>query len=819
MNNTERRYINPLSNVGGFGGRLLDVEKACRYTGGEYGRLANADAAFQMLIAFPDLYEIGMSNQALRIVYNSLNRIPGISCDRAFAPAPDFEQLLREMKLPLYGLDTGISLKDLDVLMFTLGYELCAGGILAMTDISGIPIHAAERGETDPIVIAGGPAVSNPLPYSPFVDAFWIGEAEAGFFELAADLAELKQNGKNRADLLAHIASHPHVWVAGKEKTVRAIHARFGRDDAPAAVFPVPSMKIIHHHGALEIMRGCPNGCRFCHAGYWYRPMRQKNLDAIIAEADEFIGTGGYREISLSSLSSGDYRGIAELVEELNRHYGAQHVSFQLPSLKVSGFSLAILEQISQTRKSGLTFAIETPADAWQMAINKEVTRDSVVDILKEARKHGWRGAKFYFMIGLPLGLPELPPGADGSEEKEIVDFIFDISRRSGWNFNINVGIFIPKAHTPYQWAAQIDTELAFQKLMFIKSSLKKRGHKVTVSEPLVSVIEGLLSRGDERVGRLIEEAYHSGSRLDAWSEYINTDAWKKILEDNGELLKGVMAAKDTAVMVPWHGIDPGVSYEYLRGEWAKSQNREMSGACTSGCGNPCGICDTGLGKIVYAQKSRDTDRSKATNDDTEANVLPAHDSEQKMDTADPAVWRLLFSFKKHGNAIFHGHLGLLEIFSMAINRAGLQVAYTRGFNPLVKMEIASPLAVGINGLAEIAALEFSEKNSAADFIGKLNAALPEGLSVNDAELFYIPGGSKKHSLASLLWGFCYAGINGEDFVISGQEKQYRTTLSAGAFQLTRKSVLAKNIINPGDLEWASYFDVYRYLYPVNPGI
>jgi radical SAM superfamily enzyme YgiQ (UPF0313 family) len=261
------RRIDPVHDLGPL---LLEVEKPGRYCGGEYGRLARKNAALQTLIAFPDLYEIGMSNQALRILYNGLNGRADISCDRAFAPAPDFEKVLRENEIPLYGLDTGIALGDLDLLMFTLGSELGIAGILSMLDLSRIPLRCEERREAHPIVIAGGPAVSNPLPYSPFVDAFWIGEAEGGFFDLAAGLAELKTAGEGRGGLLAKITAHPHVWAPGKTNVRRAIDPGFAEPKA-AAVFPVPSMKIVQHHGAVEIMRGCPNGCRFCHAGIWSR--------------------------------------------------------------------------------------------------------------------------------------------------------------------------------------------------------------------------------------------------------------------------------------------------------------------------------------------------------------------------------------------------------------------------------------------------------------------------------------------------------------------------------------------------------------------
>ncbi|MDR0448632.1 MAG: radical SAM protein [Treponema sp.] len=384
------RFINPIERLGS---RLLEVEKPARYTGGEFGAYKK-NGILRTAIVFPDLYELGMSNQALRIIYNGLNRMEGISCDRAFAPAPDFEKLLREEDLPLYGLDTGIALSDTDLLLFTLGYELGITGILSVLDNSRIALRAAERNTDDPIVIMGGPCVSNPLPYSPFIDAFWIGEAEAGFFDLAWELLNLKKAGAARSGLLDRILAHPHVWAPGKTGVRRAIFTGFGSRENTGlhtenlpAVFPVSSIRTVQHHGAVEIMRGCPNGCRFCHAGFWYRPMRQKQTDLVLEEAEAFVKLGGYREISLSSLSSGDYCHLNPLVEVLNSRYRGQHISFQLPSLRVSGFSLSILSKISEVRKSGLTFAVETPDKANQLALNKQVALDEVVSIIKEAKK------------------------------------------------------------------------------------------------------------------------------------------------------------------------------------------------------------------------------------------------------------------------------------------------------------------------------------------------------------------------------------------------------------------------------------------------
>ena len=813
------RYVDPVSELGG---KLLKVDKPARYTGGEYGIKINKDASFRTLIAFPDLYEIGMGNQALKIIYNRMNKIHGVSCDRAFAPAPDFEKLLHENNIPLYGLDTGIALSCLDLLMFTVGYELGLGGLLLMLEASFIPLRCQQRGEEHPIVIAGGPAVSNPAAFSPFIDAFWIGEAEAGFFELAFELAQEKKSGKGRGALLEKISSHPNIFVKGKKKAVRAIAANFRAQEATeAAVFPIPSMKIVQHHGSVEIMRGCPNGCRFCHAGFWYRPMRQKSPALIEAQVREMVTNGGWHEISLSSLSSGDYNGIDSLVENLNYKFRDMHVSFQLPSLKVSSFSLALLEKISVTRKSGLTFAVETPRDAWQTTVNKEVTFDSVIEILNEAKKRGWKTAKFYFMIGLPL------PVSEKSEEEEIVNFIAGIGHRTRMHFNINVGLFIPKPHTPYQRSPQLDADSAVKKMDYIRNSLKPLGHKVSVSDTLISKIEGILSRGDERAGLLFEQAYLGGSRLDAWNEYINRDKWLSIFQENKELIDSFLNGKND---LPWLGIDSFVTGEYIRDEKEKSDNAQITPSCKQKC-SLCGVCGKEIkitenpAEIKNAPSSANlhdtidnnngcTDGNDEIIDSSDVNPQDAGINKNK---ADPDIYRLLFSFSKSGSAVFHGHLSLIEIFSMAFTRAGIPVMYTKGFNPLAKMEFASPLTTGISAACEIASVDFHEPFVPERFITGMNLKLPQGFIIENAGCYYIPSGMKKHSLSSLLWGFGYSNKDTTDYVCAAGEKAYRQERlkeCETVFSLKRNYVLARNITgNTYTTEGISYFDAYNSLY------
>jgi hypothetical protein len=439
-----------------------------------------------------------------------------------------------------------------------------------------------------------------------------------------------------------------------------------------------------------------------------------------------------------------------------------------------------------------------------------------VTEILREAKRNGWRSAKFYFMIGLPVSsMPETP---EKNEETEIVNFVNAVARKTKMNFNVNVGIFVPKPHTPYQWAQQIDSQTAAKKLEFIRIKLKPQGHKVSYSDPLTSMLEGILSRGDERAGNLAEEAFRLGNRLDTWKEFIAKDIWHDILEKNSALSEEFLAAKDINDIFPWQPINPGVSAAYLRNELEKSYNSELTSPCTENCADRCGICKEGERGTVSREQGTGVDARKQSE-------LPRLHSDHMptVNCSALTTWRLLFSFSKEGSAVFHGHLSLVEIFSMAMCRAGLDVQYTQGFNPLVKMEIVAPLSIGISAGAEMASVDFPHAILPAEFIEKINAALPEGIIVNKAECYKIPRGGKKHSLSSLLWGFGYGKNDIEmEYIPAASEKDHRTKILCTGdtiFSLRRACVLAKNIISSNeDIQWASYFDVYSYLHQIATG-
>jgi radical SAM family uncharacterized protein/radical SAM-linked protein len=752
-------FINPLHDIGL---ELCGVQNPAGYVGGETGQVvkhhSDKDGLFNFAVAFPDLYSIAMSNQAIKIIYNGLNARDSIRCERVFAVESDFENILKKKKIPLYTLETGMVLDNLDMIGFSIGYELGITGVLSILDLGGIPLLATDRTEKDPVVIAGGCGVTNPAVFGDFFDAVFIGEAEPALFDLVEKLSQMKKNGAGRNEILAETKKCPYVWSenmtmesCGHSIAKRAVQADWGSVPSIPSFYPLPNIKPVQEHGVVEIMRGCPNGCRFCHAGIYYRPQRIKPQKMIIAETDRLITEGGYRQISLTSLSSGDYPDIGSLLDKLNERYSKYNVSFQLPSLKVNSFTLPILEKLAEVRKSGLTFAVETPDEMWQLHLNKEVYAQHLVELILEAKKRGWNKAKFYFMVGLPL-----PETAEKTEEKEIVDFLIDLQNRTQIQCNVNVGTFIPKPHTPYQWARQISPEESDRKLTYIRMHLPRGKFHVGTHDISTSYIEGLISRGDKRAGKVILAAYKKGCRLDAWEDHIRADLplWKEsFAEADYDVKNEILRKRDMNESLPWDNVTLGPAKSFYAKEWEKSEKAVLTPRCSHDCDHRCGVCSNKV-KVTERVSEKESEVVQKSILSSEQNSFLSHISMQPERTVNIRVlYRVVFSFKKHNGAEYISHLEEVEIFTRALLCAGLPVMYTTGFNPLPRLEFASTLSLGISSQEEIASLVLFENVESEDFIKKINKFLIPGMLVEKCFIFPVTNQRKRESLSSSLWG------------------------------------------------------------------
>lgn len=711
---------------------LLSVEKPGRYTGGEYGIIKKAATSWlKVAVCFPDLYEIGMSNQAVKIIYRILNSIEGVACERVFAPAPDFENELRTRALPLYSLESGIPLSQFDIIAFSIGYELTITNVLNILDVGGINFLKQKRTQNQPIILAGGPAITNPAPFNSFFDCIFIGEAEEWLYTSFSRLADIKKRGGSKTDLLSHLISHQSVWSSLKTKTVkRSILSGFSQRSG-CSCFPIPNIKTIQDHGVVEIMRGCPNGCRFCHAAYYYRPQRVQTLSCIINQVDELIFQCGYKEITLSSLSSGDYPELNTLVKLLHDSYSKFGISFSLPSLRIDSLVLSLFKELAAVRKSGLTFAIESALSRGQQSINKYIPYEKTKELLLEAKKIGWKQAKFYFMIGLPGYV-------DSDESQDIIEYITRLQQETGMYLHINFSTFVPKPHTPFQWESQLREEIAFSRIIAIKQALKRKQLKITYHSPYQSFLEGMIARGDQRIGDLIISAFQQGARLDAWEDHYKRDLWKNICDSACfDVEHETYRKRNKNEKLPWHSISLGNSQVYLKTENTKSHKFEMSPSCGVPCTASCGVC---------------RDNFKINRNIGPVPVSIFH-TESPI-TCENTLSRILFCFEKKEKTVFLSHLDLVRIFERSLLRSGYFAKMTAGFNPKVKLEFASPLSLGIASQCEIALCSLYNFNLVTEFLQKINHVLPEGLLVTKAQkLPPIKIGEKKRSLMSLYWG------------------------------------------------------------------
>ena len=606
---------------------LLSVEKPARYIGREIGSIVKdkqtVDIRFCM--CFPDVYEIGMSHLGIQIIYDQLNARDDVWCERAYSPWPDLHAILKQTDQPLFALESQDPLTDFDMIGITVQYELCYTNILQMLDLAHIPLHASDRSDRDPIVMAGGPCTYNPEPLADFFDLFYIGESETRFYDLLDLYKEHKNGTFDRGAFLRAAASIPGIYVPSlydvayhEDGTIASFSPKY--DDVPARVvrqveedlnhtfYPkhpvVPYVRAIQDRVTLEIMRGCIRGCRFCQAGMLYRPTRLRSLSFLIDTAREMLSSTGYEELSLSSLSSSDYPELESLLEELMNMADEKKLNISLPSLRIDRFSLDVMQKVQDVRKSSLTFAPEAGSQRLRNVINKGLTEEEILRGAREAFLGGWRNMKLYFMLGLP-GETEDDRKEIAHLSQRIAEVFYDIPKeeRSGrCQITASSSFFVAKPFTPFQWESMFLEEdyrsFARTVVQEVKEMPNARSIRYTYHEPDVTFIEGVLARGDRRLGAVIEQVYALGGIFDAWTDYFQVDRWKQAFADTGiDPLFYTLRERPKEEWFPWDFIDTGIRKEFLWEERMRSREGIVTPNCEqrcSGCGIKrygCGIC------------------------------------------------------------------------------------------------------------------------------------------------------------------------------------------------------------------------------------
>ena len=602
---------------------LPRVQKPARYVGGEYNQtvkdLSQVDT--RVAFCFPDTYEIGMSNLGIRILYGIMNNMPGVWCERVFTPWGDMEDEMRAAGLPLYALESHDPVRDFDMLAFSVGYEMSYTNILTMLDLAGVPLHAKEREGLHNIVFAGGACTYNPEPLADFIDFFSLGEGEESTVEIVNCYRDAKRRGLSKEEFLREVGKIPGVYVPSHyehrynaDGTLAAIVPQSGApekvtkrivQDLDKAWYPtepiVPMTEIVHDRMNLEVMRGCIRGCRFCQAGYTYRPVRPRQPDTLYGQAVHALEFSGDNEITLSSLSTSDYKYLEPLTDRMTEYCVARNINMSVPSLRADNFSRDLMLKLQKVRKSGLTFAPEAGTQRLRDAINKNVTEEDILKTCEIAFAGGWNNVKLYFMLGLPTETDEDVIG--------IGDLVYKIyntwkacasNKKRGVRIHVATAFFVPKPFTGFQWEQQIDPDEYLRRCRLLKEHLNNKSVEYNYHEAKLSELEAVLARGDRRLGAVVEAAWRRGAKLDGWMEYFDYDKWIAALDECG-IDRHFYTTRGFGLdeILPWDSIDPGVRKSFLLRERERAYRSEITPDCRHGCAGcgangllECGKCD-----------------------------------------------------------------------------------------------------------------------------------------------------------------------------------------------------------------------------------
>ena len=715
------------------------VEMPSRYLGSEVNAikkdLTQVDLTFAL--AFPDLYEIGTSHFGMQILYTILNQQDNIAAERFFAPAPDMEKALLNKGLPLFSLESGVDLKEFNIIGFSLLYELNFTNILTMLHLSGIPFYAKDRDDTFPLIIGGGPCAFNPEPLAELFDLFVIGDGE----EIIVQLSQLviqwkKEGGRDKTQLLKRLSTLQGVYVPSfftvhyddqGIQQMEPIHPDYQRvkrailpdiSTAPLPTSPVvPFGKPVHDRLRLEIARGCSRGCRFCQAGMIYRPVRERSTKELLDITRHSLKQTGYSDVSLLSLSTGDYGDLANLMENLLSVNPNHCTAISLPSVRAGRLTPELMNIIKKVKKTGFTIAPEAGTQRLRDVINKNITQEDIFNTVNSAFELGWRRIKLYFMNGLP------------TETQEDIQGICDMARqlaaikingKGKSQINVSFATFIPKAHTPFQRCSQIPSEKSRENLLFLKEHLRHPGINLKWQDPNMSVLEGVWARGDRKLSQVLVTAWEMGCRLDGWSDMFDFDTWMGAFEKQGiDPLFYTTRERTPEERLPWAHIDCGISDKFMEKEFQRSLIPQLTPDCREEECTGCGICDfKKIQPVLHAPAPADPAQNTGAPPGPPMDTSPEHFTQ----------YRCFYS--RLGNARHFGHLELAKIIRRAIRRIGIEVKYSKGFSPAMKLSFDNPLPVGMESEEEFFNIHAHIKTAPLDITEKLNQVLPKGITI-----------------------------------------------------------------------------------------